>query len=132
MWHPLPRETEHTPILRLGRNGQYKFTPIGYRHRHLTAQHRLDKLHLDIDVQIIALTFIQRIRLDADHKIKITSRPTANTGLPFTGNTNLRPIIHPGRDLYLNTLISGQHTLTATVGTGLARKLARPLTDRTN
>src|SRR6266568_1634489 len=131
-WHPLPRKAEHTSILGFCRNGQYQFSPIRYRHRHLATQHSFDKVHLDIDVQIIAFTLIHCIRLHADDKIKVTPWSTADTGLPFTGNANLGTIIYPSRNLHLNTLIAGYHTLTSTVGTGLAREFARSLTDRTD
>src|SRR6266567_1609125 len=56
---------------------------------------------------------------------------TSPPSIAFTSNTDLGTVIYSRGDLYLDALITGDHTLAAAIGTRLARDFSCSLADRT-
>jgi len=128
--HPLAGKLEEIPILRPGRNRQFRFSPQR-RNRNLCAQSRLGHADWDLAENIIAIPFKKGVAFDGNSHIKITNWSSPPTGLSLAGKEELRAAPDTRRYFQRNRGGSLDFSASVAIFAGGFQTLTLPLTVRT-
>src|SRR5688500_17097698 len=97
-WNTLTLESNDLTCLRSGSNLDLMFA-INRRNFNIIPQRRLRVVQLCVQDNIVTAALEYLVRLTRSHHIRFARRTAHRARFAFVAHANLRPIIHPRRDI---------------------------------